>query len=85
MPSQADPGKPPVPVGKGDAVKFVPAPCGHGAVPMASALTNQALYDDLVDSFSMRAFVPRQGIDGHDQFFATFDQSWRGLRDVGGE
>jgi len=81
--SGKDPGKPPVPVGK-DAVKFVPAPCGHGAVPMASALTNQALYDDLVDSFSMRAFVPRQGIDGHDQFFATFDR-FSGLKDVGGE
>jgi adenosine deaminase len=32
----------------------------------------QKLYDDLVDSFSMRTFVPKSGADGHDQFFATF-------------
>ena len=59
-----------------DALKFV-APVGgcaaaRAAVPAATALTNQALYDNLVDSFSMRAFVPTQGIDGHDQFFSTF-------------
>ncbi len=81
--SSKDPGKPPVPVGK-DAVQFVPAPCGKGAVPVSAALTNQALYDNLVDSFSMRAFVPREGINGHDQFFSTFAR-FGGMKDVAGE
>jgi adenosine deaminase len=72
-----DAGKPPSPIGK-DAVQFV-APvagsrCGLGAVPASTALTNQALYDNLVDSFSLRAFVPTEGINGHDQFFSTFDR-----------
>ena len=34
---------------------------------------NQALYDKLIDSFSMRGFVPSEGWTGHDQFFSTFD------------
>ena len=32
--------------------------CAAGQVPVSDALKNQALYDLLVDSFSMRAFVP---------------------------
>jgi adenosine deaminase len=48
--------------------------CGAGMVPAAKALTDQHLYDGLVDSFSMRAFVPTPGKDGHDQFFDTFDR-----------
>ncbi len=51
--------------------KGVPT-CVEGTVPAASALKNQKLYDALVDSFSMRAFVPSAGWNGHDQFFATF-------------
>ena len=78
-----DPGKPPDPIGQ-DAVQFVPAPCGKGAVPIANALSNQALYDNLVDSFSMRAFVPTEGINGHDQFFSTFAR-FGGMKDVAGE
>jgi adenosine deaminase len=35
---------------------------------------NQALYDKLIDAFSMRSFVPYAGWSGHDQFFATFDR-----------
>ncbi len=82
-----DEGKPASPTGK-DAVKFV-APvsgehCGPGAVPASTALSNQALYDNLIDSFSMRAFVPTEGIDGHDQFFSTFDR-FGGMKDVAGE
>ncbi|AFL90118.1 adenosine deaminase [Terriglobus roseus DSM 18391] len=46
--------------------------CVEGSQPAASAFTNQTLYDHLVDSFSMRAFVPSAGVSGHDQFFATF-------------
>jgi len=48
--------------------------CGAGQVPAAKALTDQHLYDALVDAFSMRAFVPAASRDGHDQFFDTFDR-----------
>jgi adenosine deaminase len=82
-----DAGKPANPIGK-DAVQFVPpvggSRCGAGAVPASTALTNQALYDNLIDSFSMRAFVPFEGINGHDQFFSTFDR-FGGLWDFAGE
>ncbi len=33
---------------------------------------NQALYDKLIDAFSMRSFVPSPEWSAHDQFFATF-------------
>ncbi len=46
--------------------------CPQGAVSVSEAFADQALYDKLVDSFSMRAFVPSAGWSGHDQFFATF-------------
>jgi len=46
--------------------------CGKDQVPAATALKDQHLYDQLVDAFSMRTFVPKSGVDGHDQFFATF-------------
>lgn len=48
--------------------------CAKGDVPAAGAFTDQHLYDALVDSFSMRSFVPSAGTSGHDQFFATFDR-----------
>jgi adenosine deaminase len=48
--------------------------CGAGSVPAAAAFTDQGLYDRLIDSFSMRSFVPTAGWSGHDQFFATFDR-----------
>ena len=47
--------------------------CDPGQVPATSAFQNQKLYNGLIDSFSMRAFVPSSGRSGHDQFFATFD------------
>ena len=46
--------------------------CGEGNVRAENAFKDQKLYDALVDSFSMRSFVPSAGISGHDQFFATF-------------
>jgi adenosine deaminase len=46
--------------------------CGEGNVRAADAFKDQKLYDALVDSFSMRSFVPSAGVSGHDQFFATF-------------
>jgi adenosine deaminase len=48
--------------------------CGEGNVRAESAFKDQKLYDALVDSFSMRSFVPSAGISGHDQFFATFNR-----------
>ena len=82
-----DPGKPPVPEGQ-NALHFTkPQPdrtCAPGEVPATEALNRQPLYDNLIDSFSMRAFVPTEGIDGHDQFFATFDR-YGGLKAFTGE
>ena len=84
-----DPGTPAVPEG-GEAVRLTQpvdgkaGQCAAGQVPVADALKRQPLYDDLIDSFSMRAFVPTEGIDGHDQFFATFDR-FGGLKDYSGE
>jgi adenosine deaminase len=46
--------------------------CGEGNRPAEDALKDQALYDAMVDDFSMRSFVPSAGVSGHDQFFATF-------------
>lgn len=48
--------------------------CGEGNERAETAFKDQKLYDALVDSFSMRSFVPSAGISGHDQFFATFDR-----------
>jgi adenosine deaminase len=50
-----------------------PAPvCEAGDVPAAEVPKNQRLYDELVDSFSMRGFVPSEGVTRHDHFFGTF-------------
>lgn len=48
-------------------------PCAAGTVAASSLPQNQALYDKLVDAFSMRSFVPSTADSGHDHFFATFD------------
>jgi len=48
--------------------------CPDGDVSATSVFANQRLYDLLVDSFSMRGFVPSSGVSAHDQFFATFDR-----------
>ena len=84
-----DPGKPAVPQGQ-NALRFVPPQhdkpneCAPGQAPVTDAFKNQALFDSLVDSLSMRAFVATQGINGHDQFFATFGR-FSTLRDHSGE
>jgi adenosine deaminase len=49
--------------------------CGEGNVRAEDAFKDQKLYDALVDSFSMRSFVPSAGVSGHDQFFATFGRA----------
>ena len=46
--------------------------CAEGMLAASTAFRDQALYDAMVDAFSMRSFVPSSGISGHDQFFATF-------------
>ncbi len=44
----------------------------------------QLMYDKLVDSLSLRSFVPSAGWSGHDQFFVTFDRV-DGLKNHKGE
>ncbi|MFZ0643917.1 MAG: hypothetical protein WAM25_12195, partial [Candidatus Acidiferrales bacterium] len=46
--------------------------CGEGNVRAAQALKDQHLYDALIDSFSMRGFVPTTGTTAHDHFFDSF-------------
>jgi adenosine deaminase len=46
--------------------------CAPGTVPASTTLTDQGLYDRLIDAFSMRSFVPTDGWSGHDHFFAAF-------------
>ena len=62
--------------------------CGEGRVSAASAFGStpdaQHLYSSLVDSFSMRSFVPSSGTSAHDQFFATFGR-FSGLKSHTGE
>ncbi len=80
-------GTPAVPEGQNAVQLVAPAAdksCAAGQVPAAEAVKRQELYDDMIDSFSMRAFVPSEGIDGHDQFFATFDR-FRGLKGYTGD
>src|SRR5207245_6024795 len=59
--------------------------CGEGKVPAAQALRDQALYDKLIDSFSMRSFVPYAGVSGHDHFFDTFNKFGGTSKDHVGE
>lgn len=48
--------------------------CPMGEVAASALPQDQHLYDEMVDSFSMRTFVPVTGDSGHDQFFDTFDR-----------
>jgi adenosine deaminase len=59
------------------SLSFVKPPCHGNLIPageFAGNLTSadQALYDKLIDSFSVRSFVPTPSWSEHDQFFATF-------------
>jgi adenosine deaminase len=47
--------------------------CGEDGQPATGALSNQNLYDQLINVFSMRTFVPTTEQSGHDHFFASFD------------
>ena len=55
-------------------------PCPTGTVAASTLPKDQSLYDKLVDSFSMRSFVPTTEESGHDHFFASFDH-FSGLSD----
>src|SRR5205085_3832918 len=46
-------------------------PCGAGQTPATNALTNGALYRQLIDAWSMRNWQ-LSGQSGHDHFFDTF-------------
>jgi adenosine deaminase len=49
--------------------------CGPGDVSAADAMHNQKLYDQLVNAFSTRSFVPTLAVPtDHDKFFAAFDK-----------
>ncbi len=50
-------------------------------VPARAAICQQHLYDALVDSFSMRGFVPSTGVTAHDHFFDAFGR-FSGIRPV---
>lgn len=60
------------------ALSFAKPPCTGNEI-LAKDLSgnispaSQALYDKLIDAFSMRSFVPSPEWSGHDQFFAAFD------------
>jgi adenosine deaminase len=47
--------------------------CDANSVDASTLPQKQSLYDQLIDTFSMRSFVPPSGDSGHDHFFATFD------------
>lgn len=46
--------------------------CPKGDVAASTLPQDEHLYNELVDSFSMRTFVPVTGDSGHDWFFDTF-------------
>ncbi len=59
------------------ALSFAQPPCRGKLIPAKElsgdmSAADQTLYDKLIDSFSMRSYVPVSEWSGHDQFFATF-------------
>jgi len=48
--------------------------CGDDAVPAATVYEDQLLYNALIDAFSMRGFVPSEGVTGDDHFFGAFQK-----------
>ncbi len=51
-----------------------PPACAPGEISAAELPSKQALYDQAIDAFSMRNFVPTAQQSGHDHFFATFEK-----------
>jgi adenosine deaminase len=61
------------------ALRLAKPPCEGNLIPASDlsgnmTAANQDIYDRLINSFSMRSFVPTPGFSGHDQFFGTFDR-----------
>jgi adenosine deaminase len=46
--------------------------CAAGSIPAVELPSYQEAYDAMVDAWSMRSFVPSNGISGHDHFFSSF-------------
>jgi len=59
---------------RNDQGETIKEPCAPPLVEAAQVPDNQNLYDQLVNAFSIRSFVPTSGFSAHDQFFATFDR-----------
>lgn len=53
-------------------VKCAAADGDKTIVPASDAYKNQSLYDQLINAFSMRSFVPYAGVSPHDHFFDAF-------------
>lgn len=51
-----------------------PPECNAAEVPAAEADRNPQLYDEMIDAYSMRDFVPKEGESGHDHFFNAFEK-----------
>jgi adenosine deaminase len=71
------------------ALSLAAPPCTGNLIPATRFTGNidrqtQLLYDKLIDSLSVRSFVPTSGWSEHDQFFAVFDRT-PGLKDHTGE
>ena len=61
------------------SLSFAKPPCRGNLIPATEFSGNidrqhQLLYDKLIDSLSVRSFVPTAGWSEHDQFFAVFDR-----------
>jgi adenosine deaminase len=59
------------------ALSFAKPPCRGNLMPAKELEgdlnpADQAIYDKLIDAFSLRSFVAMPSWSGHDQFFATF-------------
>ncbi len=71
------------------ALSLAKPPCTGKLIPAKTFSGNidrktQLLYDKLIDSLSVRSFVPTDRWSEHDQFFAVFDRTG-GLKDHTGE
>ena len=71
------------------ALSLAQPPCTGNLIPASKLSGNidrqtQLLYDKLIDSLSIRSFVPSASWSTHDQFFAVFDRTG-GLKDHNGE
>jgi len=71
------------------ALALAKPPCSGKLIPATKFTGNidrqtQLLYDKLIDSLSVRGFVPTPSWSEHDQFFAVFDRTG-GLKDHNGE